>query len=201
MNDSRDIVSIIGDKAERAGFARLSMQQQAQWLLEAATDREAAEISSFIMMAASHDRAWYSPFGIIELQTIAGDDQISFLSQVHEAESYLDRLLSSRESPGKVMDGYLILDITHLPPELRDFALQMEQNTLMVRKHCIWDVGNWQRVDRISILALSIENLYMTNEYPPDLDEAGQQLVEELGLGTPNKVATMHAAEWDDSHE
>ncbi|HEC2625801.1 TPA: hypothetical protein R2K43_000967 [Raoultella planticola] len=56
-------------------------------------------------------------------------------------------------------------------------------------------------MDRISILALSIENLYMTNEYPPDLDEAGQQLVEELGLGTPNKVATMHAAEWDDSHE
>ncbi|GKX49691.1 hypothetical protein SOASR016_44430 [Pectobacterium carotovorum subsp. carotovorum] len=95
----------------------------------------------------------------------------------------------------------MILDITHLPSELRDSALQMEQNTLMVRKHCIWGVGNWQRVDRISILALSNENLYMTNEYPPELDEAGQQLVEELGQRTPTKVATMHAAEWDDNHE
>lgn len=197
MADTHDIVSLIGDKAERGGFQMFSISQQREWL---AKEGDTQETVIYRELAGHHNRAWYSPFGIISLQTIIADNQTSLSSQVHEAESYLDRLLASRETPGKVMDGYLILDVTYLSAELRDIACRMEQNTRLVRKHCIWESDNWQRVDRISVLALSIDRICTSTERPPEMDEAGQALVEELELAPAKKVATLHAAEWDDSH-
>lgn len=201
MNKSLSIVSLIGEKAERGGFRILPEQQQLALLHNICTEKNATEFLSDSRLAEQHEGVWHSPFSMISLRTIAGDDQMSFLAQVHESENYLDRLLVSRESPGKVIDGYLILDITHLSPEQRTLALRIEQNTLMVRKHCIWKTDTWQRVDRISVLALTKESLFTTSGYPPVLDEAGQQLVEELGQLTPTRLAAMHATEWTDSHE
>lgn len=199
MTYRAELRALIEEKASRAGFRPLDETRQNALLsvsLNSENHSEANIDRSIIPMRCD---VWAAPFGMIMLHEVVANCESDFHRHVLAAESYLDLLLVGEEKPGKVMDGYLILDLTPSADELRAFVTGTEQNTRLVRKHCVWhDAEEWQRVDRISVLALTDDTAYIDTQLPPGLDEEGRALIEALEEMTARKLATQHASEWEE---
>ncbi|MBN5252708.1 hypothetical protein JY459_05775 [Serratia marcescens] len=198
MTYRAELMALIQEKASRGGFSPLdSIQQDALMRISFNSGSEpAAKVDTDII--PSRCDVWAAPFGMIMLHEVEADCEADFNRHVLAAESYLDLLLLGEETPGKVMDGYLILDLTRIANELRALVTSTEQNTRLVRKHCVWHgAEGWQRVDRISVLALTDNAAYTDAELPPGLDEEGRALIEALEEMTARKLAALHASEWE----
>ncbi|POE37825.1 hypothetical protein [Pectobacterium odoriferum] len=198
MTYRTELMALIQEKASRGGFSPLdSIQQDALMRISVNSGSEpAAKVDTDII--PSRCDVWAAPFGMIMLHEVEADCEADFNRHVLAAESYLDLLLLGEETPGKVMDGYLILDLTRIASELRALVTSTEQNTRLVRKHCVWHgAEGWQRVDRISVLALTDNAAYTDAELPPGLDEEGRALIEALEEMTARKLAALHASEWE----
>ena len=198
MTYRAELMALIQEKASRGGFSPLdAIQQDALMRISVNSGSEPAEkVDTDII--PSHCDVWAAPFGMIMLHEVEADCEADFNRHVLAAENYLDLLLLGEEMPGKVMDGYLILDLTRTAGELRALVTSTEQNTRLVRKHCVWHGSEgWQRVDRISVLALTNDAAYTDAELPPGLDEEGRALIEALEEMTARKLATLHASEWE----
>ncbi|MFJ3264761.1 hypothetical protein [Serratia liquefaciens] len=198
MTYRAELMALIQEKASRGGFSPLdAIQQDALMHISVNSSSEpAAKVDTDII--PSRCDVWAAPFGMIMLHEVEADCEADFNRHVLAAESYLDLLLLGEETPGKVMDGYLILDLTRTASELRALVTSTEQNTRLVRKHCVWHgAEGWQRVDRISALALTDDAAYTDAELPPGLDEEGRALIEALEEMTARKLAALHASEWE----
>lgn len=198
MTYRAELMALIQEKASRGGFSPLgAIRQDALMRISVNSGSEPAEKVDTDIIPSRCD-VWAAPFGMIMLHEVEADCEADFNRHVLAAESYLDLLLLGEEMPGKVMDGYLILDLTHTAGELRALVTSTEQNTRLVRKHCVWHGSEgWQRVDRISVLALTDDAAYTDAELPPGLDEEGRALIEALEEMTARKLATLHASEWE----
>jgi len=198
MTYRAELMALIQEKASRGGFSPLdAIQQDALMRISVNSGSEPAEKVDTDIIPPRCD-VWAAPFGMIMLHEVEADCEADFNRHVLAAESYLDLLLLGEEMPGKVMDGYLILDLTRTAGELRALVTSTEQNTRLVRKHCVWHGSEgWQRVDRISVLALTDDAAYTDAELPPGLDEEGRALIEALEEMTARKLATLHASEWE----
>lgn len=198
MTYRAELMALIQEKASRGGFSPLdSIQQDALMRISVNSSCElAAKVDTDII--PSRCDVWAAPFGMIMLHKVEADCEADFNRHVLAAESYLDLLLLGEETPGKVMDGYLILDLTFIASELRALVTSTEQNTRLVRKHCVWHgAEGWRRVDRISVLALTDNAAYTDAELPPGLNEEGRALIEALEEMTARKLAALHASEWE----
>lgn len=202
MTNRTELIKLLQVKASRGGFRQLDSSQQETLIRRTIQgDRRLTERVDLDIISADC-LVWAASFGMIMLHEVKASDEVEFSRHVLAAENYLDLLLVGEESPGKIMDGYLILDLTHSDIALRFLVPQTEQNTRLVRKHCVWHLGgNWQRVDRISVLTLTDDTAYVETDLPPDLNEAGFSLIEALGEMTGRRLATLHASEWEEYHD
>jgi len=191
--------TLIQEKASRGGFSPLDAIQQDALMRISLNSEGNPAVKVDTVLIPDQCEVWAAPFGMIMLHEVMAKCEVDFHRHVLAAESYLDLLLLAEETPGKVMDGYLILDLTSSAGELRALVTGTEQNTRLVRKHCIWhSTEGWQRVDRISVLALTDDAAYIDAELPPGLDEEGRALIEALEEMTARKLAMLHASEWDE---
>lgn len=198
MNYRAELMARIQEKASRGGFSPLDAVQQGALMRTSVNNGSefAAKVDTDII--PSRCNVWAAPFGMIMLHEVEADCEADFNRHVLAAESYLDLLLLGEETPGKILDGYLILDLTRTANELRVLVTSTEQNTRLVRKHCVWHGSEgWQRVDRISVLALTDDAAYVDAELPPGLNEEGRALIEALEEMTARKLAALHASEWE----
>lgn len=199
MTYRSELKVLVEEKASRAGFIPLDEARQ-KALLSFTLNSEnhsAVDIDSNIIPTSCD--VWAAPFGMIMLHEVGVSCESDFHRHVLAAECYLDLLLVGKEKPGMVMDGYLILDLTSSADELRALVTGIEQNTRLVRKHCVWhEAEEWQRVDRISVLALTDDTAIIDTQLPPGLDEEGRALIEALEETTARKLATQHAREWEE---
>lgn len=202
MTNRAELVALIQEKSSKGGFKQLDASQQETLIRRTMKgDRNLTDIVDVDIISADC-LVWAASFGMLMLHEVKAGDKEEFSRHVLAAENYLDLLLLGEESPGKIMDGYLILDLTHSEIALRSLVSQTEQNTRLVRKHCVWHLGsNWQRVDRISVLTLTDDAAYVDTDLPPDLDEAGRSLIEALEEMTGRRLATLHASEWEENHD
>lgn len=154
------------------------------------SDGECQDVDNIVYLESHYASALLWPVHGVSLANLR--DQASV------AERMLDKKLTSRESSGVVIDGYIILALAEYSEEMRTTILDIEQNTRLCRKHITWvSEGKWTRVERITALGLTpTEDQTDVLEFP-ELDDAAQKLIDELSVNTPTGLARMHS-QWND---
>ncbi|MCD2358077.1 hypothetical protein LQK91_16830 [Pantoea sp. MHSD4] len=201
MSEWNTLVEIINTKAERSGFVRIDDGAIKQLREQAELKHPDILASSVFPTQTQTEYVWYSDYALISLHYVTADAPREFTRQTLAAERYLDALLVGLETPGTALDGYLILAFPEDPVQLNILITDIEQNTRLVRKHVVtFKEGEWNRVERIGVLALNEVGDVVAVDQPSGFSEAGLALITELESIAPTTLAQQHAAKWGGDH-
>ncbi|WP_223507932.1 hypothetical protein [Pseudomonas sp. BF-B-25] len=183
-----ELIQIIGQRAEDAGFVEASTQQY--WSVENRNWPDGALDSQL--------GYWESSFASILLVNITTETGADALRQAKLAETFLDAAIVQREHSGLVIDGYLVLATTQVSEQFKAFILDIERDIRFVRKHVVTLGANgWERYERITPLGLE---RFGEREEPAVFtsdDTEYLQLLELLAEMGSEELAELHGKEWN----
>lgn len=141
---------------------------------------------------------WSTKFASVLLVQIDCKTPEEAWIQTRHAEAFLDAALLRLERKGSVVDGYLVLALTTLTDELKQFINDVERDTRFVRKHVVFQNANgWQRCQRITPLGLVGPTEQA--EYSGFVPENKQMtdLLASLATSKGKELARHHGKKWD----
>lgn len=183
-----ELISIIGCRAEDAGFSRTNTQK---YLSDANQNWQDGAIGNELGY-------WESSFASILLVDITSNTRSDALRQAKLAETFLDAALVQRERSGLVIDGYLVIAATQVNDQFKAFILDIERDIRFVRKHVVTlGADGWERYERITPLGLErIEKKGDTLVFASENNHY-LQLIELLAERGSQELAQIHGKEWN----
>lgn len=117
------------------------------------------------------------------------------------SERIADAMARAREGKGRVIDASVIYAMPSVNCVPYGLITDVEQNTLLVRKHFVWmENGEWKRIGRVTMLGLA--PLEQREFSAGDLRVTGstQALLAEFESGkSPRAIALNHGSQWESS--
>ncbi|WP_416260254.1 ABC-three component system middle component 1 [Gibbsiella quercinecans] len=183
-----ELIQLLDERAAAAGFTSpenniLSFDDSPYWLGPPLT----AQV-----------KYWYTKFASVLLVQVDCQSIEEAWKMTRQAEAFLDAALLQFEKKGAVVDGYLVLVLTQLTDELRQFINDVEKDTRFVRKHVVYqDDSGWQRCQRITPLGLVTpsEQVELSGFVPENQQMA--ELLISLGERKGKELARLHGKKWD----
>ncbi|MCF5032003.1 MULTISPECIES: hypothetical protein [Pseudomonas] len=141
---------------------------------------------------------WSTTFASVLLVRVDGATAEEAWIETKHAEAFLDAGLLRLEKKGSVVDGYLVLALTHSNEELKRFIIDVEKDTRFVRKHVVYqDVEGWQRCQRITPLGLAGPSEQADySQFVPENQEM-TNLLASLATSKGKELARTHGKKWD----
>lgn len=134
-----------------------------------------------------------SSYASILIWPISQLSQEKLIEHAVLAERILDEILTTRESSGVVIDGYVIIALDKYYENLKSVVLEIEQSTRLCRKHIVWfDASGWARLERVTTLGVSKVTMLSDIGSLPTLDHEAQMLMDELESTQPRALARAH---------
>lgn len=141
---------------------------------------------------------WSTKFASVLLVHIDCSTAKEAMEETKRAEAFLDAALVRLERNGSVVDGYLVLALSQLNDELKQFISDVEKDTRFVRKHVVYQtVDGWQRCQRITPLGLigpTEQSEY--SGFVPDNKQMAD-LLASLATSKGKELARHHGKKWD----
>lgn len=147
---------------------------------------------------ATQVKCWSTKFASVLLVRIESSTSDEAWEETRQAEAFLDAGLLRLEGKGSVVDGYLVLALTELNDDLKQFMNSVEKDTRFVRKHVVYsDANGWQRCQRITPLGLT-SPLGQTEFSEFNTDNKNVEGLLNALAGSPGKeLARNHGKKWD----
>jgi len=141
---------------------------------------------------------WSTKFASVLLVHLDCPSPKEAWEETKRAEAFLDAALVRIERNGSVVDGYLVLAMSQLNQEFKQFINDVERDTRFVRKHVVYqNVDGWQRCQRITPLGLTGPTKQA--EYSGFIPENKQMadLLTSIATSKGKQLARHHGKMWD----
>ncbi len=141
---------------------------------------------------------WTTRFASVLLVRIEGATPDEVWAETRQAEAFLDAGLLRLEKKGSVVDGYLVLALSRMTSELKQFMNEVEKDTQFVRKHVVYpDAGGWQRCQRITPLGLAAPSGQTEFSAFETENENVTSLLQAIAGSAGRALARQHGRKWD----